>query len=658
MMKRFLFFLLLLSPLALFGAANGGDDARMTMIRGEITSKEDGKAVQYATIVEAKSGKGTVSDENGRFAIRIPQGETKLIISYLGYADHELPINTKAGERTTLKVSLSKSDIKIEDVIVKTESQSERINKMAFNVQALPIGDLKNTTATLSDALSKMNGIRIRETGGVGSETKISLDGFSDSHVKIFIDGTPMDSSNKSFSLSNIPANYAERIEVYNGVAPIEFGSDALGGVINIVTRDQHVTGWEADASYSYGSFNTHRSDLTFTHQLKNGLQYKVSAYQNYSDNNYKIDNKVFIYDGSSSTESKEVYTVERFHDTYHNESVIAELGVRRKKWADILSLSFNYSQYYREIQTGTKQDFVYGGRHREGYSLIPTLKFSKRDLFVKGLDLRANAAYNYGITTVVDTTVFAYNWFGETQYQGSNRTYTLTQRKDNSWSVNGVATYKANETQTLSLSYSVNASARVTRDAISGTSEYADFADPQYTTKSVAGLSYLYRPSKNFNIQGFGKTYMQSNDGKTYDNSGRGTEHNKKNTYFGYGAAATYHFLKGFQAKASYELAYRLPTTTELFGDSDLEIGSINLDPESSNNFNVGLSYSKSHKKHNIYLNGGAVYRMTKDYIIRTVSSDGETATYSNYGAILTKGGNIVPNSIELSVSSNNSNI
>ena len=60
------------------------------------------------------------------------------------------------------------------------------------------------------------------------------------------------------FDLNNIPVNFAERIEVYKGVVPVGFGTDALGGVINIVTNKQK-RNWFLDASYSYGSFNAHK---------------------------------------------------------------------------------------------------------------------------------------------------------------------------------------------------------------------------------------------------------------------------------------------------------------------------------------------------------------------------------------------------------------
>ncbi|MFI3259341.1 MAG: TonB-dependent receptor [Rikenellaceae bacterium] len=625
-----------------FGASAQYRDERggeRGIITGVVLSEDEGVAVQFASVsLEGLGGYGTTSDENGRFQFRAPVGEQTLVVSFVGYESSKQKVDVKLRQTIEVDVKLKSSATKIESVIVRGDSQSSKINKTAFNVEAIAIEDMKNTTASLTDVLSKASGVRIRESGGVGSDTKISLNGFSGSQVKIFVDGI-LQTGNSAFSLNNIPANYAERIEVYNGVAPIEFGTDALGGIINIVSKKQNHVGWDLDASYSYGSFNTHRSNLTFTHQLDNGLQYKVNAYQNYSDNNYEIDNTVIMFTGTNTSyTTTDIYTVERFNDTYHNEAVIAEMGVRGKKWADVATFSLNYAQFYKEVQTGTRQSVVYGDRHQEGLSLIPTVQFSKRDIFTKGLDVKANANYNYGETYVIDTTVYNYNWLQDTQKTGS-RSYTYNQSKTNSWNVNGSSTYKPHESHILSMSYTITSSARVTRSA--DRDYFYDWEDPQYTTKSVTGLSYMYKLGEKFNAQAFGKYYTQSNDGVTYDEEGVRSERNEKNGYLGYGVAATGMFLNGFQSKISYEKSYRLPTTTELFGDNDLELGNVTLNPENSDNYNVSLTYNRAFGKHSIQAGGGVIYCDTKDFIRRVVSTDGETASSVNHGKVETKGWN-----------------
>ncbi len=162
-----------------------------------------------------------------------------------------------ADGRIKLNVKL-KPVTQLAEVIV-VGSQVSKVRNSAYNAVSVNTQDLVNTTKTLSDALGKAPGMKIRESGGVGSDMAVTMDGFSGKHIKVFIDGVPQEGVGSSFGLNNIPVNFAERIEVYRGVVPVGFGSDAIGGIINIVTPKRRRQ-WFVDASYSYGSFNTHKS--------------------------------------------------------------------------------------------------------------------------------------------------------------------------------------------------------------------------------------------------------------------------------------------------------------------------------------------------------------------------------------------------------------
>lgn len=77
----------------------------------------------------------------------------------------------------------------------------------------------------------------------------------------------------------------------------------------------------------------------------------------------------------------------------------------------DRLLLGFTYSHMYKDIQTGVRQEIVYGQKHRKGHSLMPSLEYSKRDLLTKGLDVALTVNYNKNETTNVDTASYKYNW-------------------------------------------------------------------------------------------------------------------------------------------------------------------------------------------------------------------------------------------------------
>ena len=504
---------------------------------------------------------------------------------------------------------------------------------------------LQNSTKNIADALTRVPGVKLRESGGVGSDMSLMIDGFAGKHVKIFIDGVPQEGVGSSFSINNIPAGFAERIEVYRGVVPVGFGSDALGGVVNIVTNKSRRS-WFADASYSFGSFNTHRSNLHAGQTLDNGFMWEINAFQNYSDNNYKIDAPVEDFKTGRIDRSK-LIRVERFHDTYHNESVVAKVGVTGKRWADRLIFAMNYSQMYKEIQTGVRQEIVYGDKLRRGYSLMPSLEYQKRNLFTEGLDLMVTANYNNNVTYNIDTAQYKYNWLGDTQRLNSpgEQSYQHTRSNSDNWNATATLTYRMGRAHTFTLNHVFNAFMRHNASLLAR-EEQGDAIDKQ-TMKNITGAQYRLMPSKRWNVTLFAKYYALDVAGPiaTDSNQSNFVRTTRHEDALGYGAAATYFILPSLQTKLSYEKAYRLPTIEEMFGDEDLEQGDIAIRPENSDNINVNLSYSDSYgvdDKHSLYLDAGFMWRDTRDYIQRNIvdiSGGKSAATYINYGRVRTWG-------------------
>ena len=318
---------------------------------------ESKEPVGYATVALKGTAYGLSSDEDGRFSINAPSGDYTLVVSMLGYATQEHPVTIKHGRTTTIDVTMAVAATQLEEVEVISGGVS-RVKRSAFNTVAVDAKELSNTTKSLSDALSKAPGVKLRESGGVGSDMQLMLDGFTGKHVKIFIDGVPQEGVGNSFGLNNIPVNFADRIEVYKGVVPVGFGADALGGVVNIVTAKRR-NKWNLDASYSFGSFNTHKSSVNFSQTLKSGFTYEINAFQNYSDNNYSVYAPIEDFETGRIDKNK-LEKVERFHDTYHNEAVVAKVGVVSRPWADRLLVGITYSQMYKDIQKWVNDRALY----------------------------------------------------------------------------------------------------------------------------------------------------------------------------------------------------------------------------------------------------------------------------------------------------------
>lgn len=616
-------------------------DDRSGTIFGKIMST-DGEPVEYATLLLKGTQLSCSTDEKGLYQLDAPSGDYTLIVSSIGFERIETPVSIKAGNRTKFNIKLKPSTLLAEVIVV--GSPLSKVKNSSFNATAVNTRELVNTTKTLSEALSKAPGMKIRESGGVGSDMAVTMDGFSGKHVKVFIDGVPQEGVGSSFSLNNIPVNFADRIEVYRGVVPVGFGADAIGGVINIVTPKRQRK-WFVDASYSYGSFNTHKSYVNFGQTLRNGFKYEINAFHNYSDNDYWVDSPVEDFE-TGAINRKNTEHVRRFNDTYHNEAIIAKAGFVNKPWADRLLLGFNYSHMYKEVQTGVRQEIVYGRKHRHGHSLMPSIEYGKRNLFTQGLDIAINANYNRDNTTNVDTSSVKYNWRGNTAPLNSpgEQSYQLSKAINNNWSAAFTADYRLGEYHLFTINDVLNAFSRSNENLLITPPSKDEFS--KVTSKNIVGASYRYMPDTRFNLTVFGKQYHQYVSGPMATSSAQDTYQltSRSIDYFGYGAAATWFMPLGFQFKASYEKAYRLPTIEEMFGDEDLEIGDISLKPEASHNVNLNLSYNATFGRNIIYVEAGFIYRDTRDYIQRNIlamSGGKSAATYVNYGKVDTKGFN-----------------
>lgn len=608
-------------------------------IYGNVASA-DGDAIDYASVYLKGTPSSCITDERGAYRLQVPPGKYTVVFSSVGFEKQEHLTEIVPGQESRLNVKLT-SVSKLAEVTV-VGNPVNKIKNSAYNAVTISTQDLSNTTKTLGDALQKAPGLKIRENGGVGSDMAVTMDGFSGKHIKVFIDGAPQEGVGSSFGLNNIPVNFAERIEVYRGVVPVGFGTDAIGGIINIVTP-KRLRKWFVDASYSYGSFNTHKSYINFGQTLRNGFKYEVNAFQNYSDNDYLIDSPVEDF-ASGAINRKKKESVRRFNDTYHNEAVLAKAGIVDKPWADRFMIGITYSRMYKEIQTGVRQEIVYGQKHRHGHSLIPSVEYYKRNLFAKGLDLSFNANYNRNITINVDTASVKYNWKGETAPLNSpgEQSYQHAKADNNNWSASLTSNYRLGPNHVFTVNNVFNSFKRTNENMLNTPPSKDEIS--KVTSKNIIGISYRYAPDAKMNFSVFGKYYHQYVAGPIATSAAQDNyvHTSRSDNYAGYGAAGTLFLPGGIQLKASYEKALRMPTIEEMFGNEDLETGDISLKPESSHNMNLNLSYNATFGNNIIYVEAGVIYRDTRDYIQRNIMSlsGGKfAASYTNYGKVRTGG-------------------
>ena len=608
-------------------------------ISGKIVSADTNEPVVGANIRIDQSLSGCTTNDKGEFSIsNLPDGKHVLRITHVSYTPKS--ITTKGGEKNLL-IKLQDSFTNIGQVVVTGTGTHHRMTDSPVPVSVITAKDLSNASVTsLDEALQKLTPSFSSMTNGMG--TTLSLNGLPDDYF-IFLENGKRLYGDDTYARINVAK--IKRIEILNGASSALYGTNAIGGVINIITK-KNLNRWFVDASYSYGSFNTHKSYINFGQTFKNGLTYSINAFQNYSDNDYWVDTSVKDFE-TGAINKKKIEHVRRFHDKYHNEAIVAKVGIVNKPWADRLMFGFTWSNMYKDIQTGVRQEVVFGGKYQKGYSLIPSLEYRKQNLFVKGLDATLTANYNKNITHNVDTSTYEYNWRGEMRPLKSpgEQSYQHTRSNNQNWNGTLTLNYRLGKAHTFTFNYVMNAFRRANQSMLYEDSEAN--AIPKETHKNIGGLSYRLMPNEKWNVSVFGKYYNQYNAGPVATSTAQDEYVKTSNSVnaLGYGAAGTYFIGKGFQTKLSYEKAYRLPTNEEMFGDEDLETGDISLKPEKSDNVNINLSYNQTFNRHSVYVEGGLVYRNTQDYIQRSLTnlSGGKYgATYVNHGKVLTKGYNL----------------
>ena len=146
---------------------------------------------------------------------------------------------------------------KLEAVVVTATRNPLSLGDIPASVTVLSGADLRaRGVVSVTDALREVPGVAIARTGSFGGQTSVFVRGGQSNYTKVLIDGVPMNQSGGAFDFSTLTTDNVERIEVVRGPSSVVWGSDAVTGVINIITRSGR-SGPRMSASFRGGNFGT-----------------------------------------------------------------------------------------------------------------------------------------------------------------------------------------------------------------------------------------------------------------------------------------------------------------------------------------------------------------------------------------------------------------
>ncbi|MEM9721245.1 MAG: carboxypeptidase-like regulatory domain-containing protein [Bacteroidota bacterium] len=609
-----------------------------------LVTDEMGIPLQGIKVLVKGQDRGAITNKKGKFTINELVAATYQIeVSGLGYTTQEFPITVTSQEVVQREIMLKMAPLELEEVEILAETEGKALERSANAVSVIETREIKLKSTDLGEIVAQTEGVNVQRAGGLGSNIRFSLNGLSGDQIRFFYDDIPLNFTPYAFGIANVPVNMIDRVEIYKGVVPIQFGADALGGAVNLVPP-KIALGWGGSASYQVGSFSTHRATANVSYANENtGLFVVAGGFYDYTDNDYKIDATVSeTRPDGSSTGRLEPATIRRFHDGYRAVGIHLHIGIRDKKWANELSVEGYYGDYDNEVQHSQSPGLIdqpsLGIEQAVAGSPFGEVRFTSLSL---GLNLHYNvdlgdkweldlkAGYNDNERVSIDTSRNLYNWFGEVirvknqpgEFGEEDHLFTFSE----SAFARQQLTYTLSDKHVFKLSMAPTYAYR-TGDNLLLDGVFDPALDDGYLFDLVTGLEYTAEllDGRLQNIA-FVKNYRQNIRIESLDPSIEESLIDERSvSNYGAGNGMKYDWSPRFSTKLSYEYAYRLPRQDEIFGDGQLIQENLELRPESSHNINLQWTYaSKAGVSSDWQLQGNFFLRRIDDLIFLLVNQD-----------------------------------
>ena len=566
--------------------------AQLQPIEIKIIDAENGNSIEFATIQWKNLNapaytNGTTTDNKGIARLSAPSNQKlMLMVSFVGY---QTIIDTIIINRKHYTLKLFPEPIDLADVVIVGKTRAQVLRESPETVSVIDAKELQGRSISLETVLNKTIGLKVGQTGGLGSSSRIIVHGLEGNRIQILWDGIPMSNSEGAFSLDEIPIDIIERIEVYKSIIPARFGCDGLGGAINIVTKEFSTD--YLDASYEFGSYQTHKGSVFSRKNFpKSGILIGMGGYYTTAKNDY-----------SFRVPERENLLVKRDHDRFQSYMLKGKIAFT-KLWFDEISTEFGYYNRFNEIQGILKN--IQHAENQSGMFMLEN-KLIKSGILNDRLNLESHLSLSHMTNNFVDIAQVNYDFEGNIypSPNGMGETGEVPHNSnDKSLEINERINfdYKLSANQSLNLNTLINYAQRQPNDEIA--SQHAGFVIGGFPSKKTSVISGLTWDTKLFDrklTNMFSAKYFhlhsEIEDLTSYEMIEAPKKKNNTTSQIGWIEAMKYEAFRGFHLKASYQRAIRLPNSQELFGDGIITFPAAGLKPEKSHNFNLGFLIDKN---------------------------------------------------------------
>ena len=579
-----LLLLSILFPLHLYAQTN--------TVELKVVDADDGNGIEAATVqwkpIGAPSFKnGALTDRRGIVQIQAKGVDSYVVLTrYVGY---ETAIDTLKSSIKKHTIRLRANARELDGVVVTGKSKVQFMRESPEAITVINGKDLQGRSVSLETILDKTIGLKVGQTGGLGSSSRIIVHGLEGNRIQILWDGIPMSTSDGTFSLDEIPIDIIERIEVYKSIIPARFGCDGLGGAVNIVTKEFSTD--YLDASYELGSYHTHKGSVFSRKNFpKSGILLGAGGYYTSAKNDY-----------SFRVPERENLLVKRDHDRFRSYMLKWKVAFT-KFWFDEISTEFGYYNRFNETQGVLKN--IQHAENKSGMFMLEN-KLIKSGILNNRLNFESHFSLSHTTNNFVDTARVNHDFEGNIypSPNGQGETGDVPHNSnDKGLEINERINldYKLSTNHNLNLNTLINYAQRQPNDDIA--SQHAGFiigGFPSKKTSIVSGLTWdaklFGRKLTNMFSAKYFHLHSEIEDLTSYEMIEAPKKKSNTTSQIGWIEAMKYEPFRGFHLKVSYQRAIRLPNSQELFGDGIITFPAAGLKPEKSHNFNLGFLIDKN---------------------------------------------------------------
>ena len=269
------------------------------VISGHVIEKSTENSLPYAAILIVETGQGAVSNEDGEFRFKkIPAGKYTLRVQLLGYETQEKKVTVSNDFTVDVHFLMSDESIMTDEVVVSANRNetSRKVAPVVVNVMNAKLFESVNST-DLAKSLNYQSGLRVENNCQNCGFPQVRINGLEGPYSQILINSRPVVSALSGvYGLEQIPVNMVERVEVVRGGGSALFGANAVGGTINIITKDPINNSFQISSTMSNMNGKVWEQYVGANASLvSKDNTYGIALYQSYRNRNpYDADHDGF----------------------------------------------------------------------------------------------------------------------------------------------------------------------------------------------------------------------------------------------------------------------------------------------------------------------------------------------------------------------------